>query len=135
MLAADLLPEEAYAVGNAAIDDEHRRLVERIAALLSATSDEDAERAAEQLVEVWRSHCVEEEELMEAAAYPDTARHKEIHVELDGLLMYFLETNIGKIKDGHREVAQFLFDWFCGHVKACDAPLADYLDQRAAHQG
>jgi len=122
-----LLPDDAYVLGNPIIDAEHRRLLESIESLLNARSDADAEHAAETLVEVWRQHCVEEENLMEESHYPDIQRHKEIHQEFDGLLLYFLEQNLGRIMDGHQEVARFTIGWFAGHVAKCDGPLAGYL--------
>lgn len=121
------MPEAAYAVGNPIIDREHRRLADTMVALLAAPTGQAAERAAARLVDVWRSHCLEEEELMAAVAYPGLENHKEIHIEFDGILMYLLDCNLGKIRNGHQDVAQFIFDWFVAHVKKCDGPLASFI--------
>lgn len=125
------LPLKHLTLGVPAIDDDHRQMTEKLAALangaLARHSASSLRHAADQLLQLTVRHFSSEEKLMESIEYPDLEHHRTQHValriELDQLCKDLI---------GHRErknVARtlaFLNYWLEYHVDTSDRRLVDW---------
>ena len=72
-------------IDNGPIDEDHRKLVDQVNALHSATTQGRGQDVVAQLLAAviadTQEHLRREEQLMEQAKFPDLERHKETHVQ------------------------------------------------------
>ncbi|MGZ8254922.1 MAG: bacteriohemerythrin [Burkholderiaceae bacterium] len=121
----------AYAVGIASIDALHVELEERLAAVIRAGDDAQAELAA--LQEHLQRHFAHEEALMAGSDFPMADCHAREHAsvvevvsEVQRLLAAGDRAPLGRL-------APAMLEWFAVHASGMDAALASYL-KRAAPQ-
>ena len=116
-----------YSVGNTAVDEEHRELIEAINALLDevargATTDQLVEGLGEIYAQI-ASHFALEEKLMLDSRYGPYPSHKEDHeVLLDELSDIIDAVELGDSYDD-RELSSTLDRWFVEHFRTHDARL------------
>jgi len=120
-----------YALGIAAIDHEHRELIELINALyaaveVGASRDELGGFFAE-LHAVVAAHFALEERVMREQGYDELTAHKTDHERLlDEILMLDEEVAASGVRDDKRLAAR-LDDWFSAHFRSADARLHQHL--------
>lgn len=124
------------AVGNASIDDDHRRLVRMVndlyAAMQRGNGNEVIGKVVHNLGLYTKQHFAREEAEMQRIQYGRYAQHK---LEHDKLLKEVtdLQTAFAAGKPVMTlSVAKFLSDWLASHIKGSDMQLAAAL---AAHRG
>lgn len=116
-----------FSVGNAAVDHEHRELVELINTLSSAmqrqgTRDEIVETLGEIYAQI-SLHFALEEKTMRAARYADLPAHKEDHEALLDQLSNIID---GVEEDGsydEQRLSGQMERWFSEHFRTHDAKL------------
>jgi len=117
-----LLPwSDRYSVGNAAIDHEHRELIDLVNALHESLrhGGVDAEGFFGDLYRAISNHFALEEHLMRTHGYSEYSGHKKEHETLlDGIRDMMDE---GEVPD--EEIARRLDAWFSGHFAGHDARL------------
>lgn len=116
-----------FSVGNAAVDHEHRELIDLINSVHDGIrEDTGLDRLAEGLGEIYAqiaAHFALEEKLMRDAGYGDLNAHKEDHEALlDQIAAILHGVEVGR---GYDEAALSarLERWFSGHFSTHDAKL------------
>ncbi len=116
-----------FSVGNAAVDHEHRELIDLINRLhASAREEPDRDRVAAGLGEIYAqiaAHFALEEKIMRDAAYEDIGAHKADHEALLDQLADIIDgVEIGTALDEH-DLSSRLDRWFSDHFRTHDAKL------------
>lgn len=119
-----------FSVGNAAVDHEHRELIQLINDAHEAIGGGGRDRLAAGLGEIYAriaAHFALEEKMMRDAAYPDFGPHKEDHEALLDQLADIIHTvEIGNKPDEH-DLSSRLNRWFGEHFGTHDAKLHRHL--------
>jgi hemerythrin-like metal-binding protein len=131
---------EHLALGIPAIDEDHRQMTEKLAALANAAlarpSASSLRRAADELLQLTVRHFSSEEKLMESLEYPGLEHHRTQHValriELDQLCTDLIGQ--GERKNVARTLA-FLNYWLEYHVDTSDRRLANWHIARRLSDG
>ncbi len=122
------------------IDDDHRKLVEQVNELHSATSQGRGQEIVGRLLEDLERDTVEhvrrEEAFLASVGYPETAEHHEGHERFLGDLRRLRQ----RFDEGSVTVAaqlsQLLRDWLSLHIRRYDRSVRDFLQaQRRAGRG
>ena len=132
---------DSFSVGYGPIDAQHRRLfsintdLAEEAGKADGASEKELHKIIGDLLSYTRSHFAEEEELMQMAAFPDFARHKERH---DALIAKIREVE-ARVRNGEvQAVAEFLpamvGAWLAQHIAIEDQMYAGYLKAYVAAQ-
>jgi len=121
---------ERYEVGIAAIDGQHREMVDianRLLAGLRAGRDRDGlVETLRELVRATEHNIATEERLMQEHGLAP-AHHAEEHRRLLEAIRHFdLQLDPG----GLAESARFLHEWLLGHIDEDDRPFAELLRSR-----
>ena len=116
-----------FSVGNAAVDHEHRELIQLINNVHAAISSRaNRDRVAAGLGEIYAqiaAHFALEEKMMRDAGYVDFAPHKADHeFLLDQLADIIYAVEIGNKLDDD-DLSSRLNRWFTGHFGTHDAKL------------
>ena len=124
------------AVGNAAIDDDHRRLVQMVndlyAAMQRGNGSDVIGKVVHNLALYTKQHFAREEAEMQRIRYARQLQHKQEHEKL--------LKEVGDLQNAYAAgkpvmtlaVAKFLSDWLTNHIKGSDVQLAAAI---AAHRG
>ena len=120
-----------FSVGNAAVDHEHRELIQLINDVHDAIgSGASRDRLAAGLGEIYAqiaAHFALEEKMMRDAGYPDFGPHKQDHESLlDQLADIIHAVELGN-KPDERDLSSRLDRWFTGHFGTHDAKLHRHL--------
>ena len=116
-----------FSVGNAAVDHEHRELIDLINRVHEGMrADTGKDRLAEGLGEIYAqiaAHFALEEKLMRDAGYADLTAHKDDHESLlDQLADILHNVEVGGGYD-EADLSARLERWFSGHFSTHDAKL------------
>ncbi len=118
-----------YSVGDAVIDEQHKRLLGIIDDLYMAIQmghDPARLRAVvERLVEYAMNHFAYEERAMQACGYPDFDAHKVMHEEMR---RHSLEFRANPEALTENDLLQFVKSWWVRHIQNQDRHYAPYLD-------
>lgn len=117
---------DEFLIGIDEIDAEHRRLFEIAAQVYDALNAGDAAAAAAarhavtELLDYTKTHFAHEEALMEAAAYPELAAHRDLHRRLISQA-HDMEMRV-EIGDSYVpvELSRFLYNWLVRHIEVSD---------------
>lgn len=116
-----------YSVGDAAIDHEHRELIDLVnaaaGAILAGSPEADVDRCLGDLYRAISAHFAHEERQMQRASYDKYPEHKTDHERLLDALRDIMD---GPAKDGAETVQHLtaaLEAWFADHFKTHDARL------------
>ena len=128
--------DPAMETGDAAVDEQHRGLVELFNGLLEAEHREDSHelaRTLERLCDYVIVHFAAEEALMRRVGYPKQAveEHLDEHESLTG--------RTREIVVGYRTgeittlvpVVDFLGSWLSEHIARCDRTMVEFARTRA----
>ncbi len=123
-----------YSVGVAAMDAEHKRLVELTNGLYEAMGAGKAGHimtaVSDDLVDYTRLHFKHEEDLMRRHGYPKLAQQQQAHrdfvARVESLAVDVRENKIGvALKTG-----DFLKKWLIGHIQGMDREYSDFFAAR-----
>lgn len=123
---------DQLSVGSDEIDDDHKKLIGFVNDLHDAVNASESEKVVGaillDLIEYTRDHFAREEKLMQAAGYPDSARHKTLHDGLTRKVLVFAQTYLRnptpKVK---RELIDFLAAWLVEHIIKEDRRIGAYM--------
>lgn len=131
--AAALEWSESLAVGEASIDQQHKRLVELFNRLLNTLHANGSNQAIgdvlDDLVKYTQFHFAHEAELMEKYAYPERTDHLAKHDDLIRKVVVY-RTRFEKGESVGGELTAFLRDWLINHILKTDRLLANHINQR-----
>jgi hemerythrin-like metal-binding protein len=118
-----------YSVGDAAIDDEHQRLLEIIDDLFRAiqmgNEHDRVQGILDRLAEYTIKHFDHEESVLRECGYPRLEAHKTMHEEMRRRAHEF-KANPNAVVGN--ELLRFLKDWWVRHIQNQDKAYATYLD-------
>lgn len=123
---------DAYALGIAEIDAEHRAMIEEINAVHARLGeqpaiDEICARLGEILAHI-SAHFALEEKNMRACAYPSLGGHKQDHERLIGELIEIIDSVERTGAYDPSALAQALQAWFVVHFSTHDAQLHRFVN-------
>ncbi|MGC2856018.1 bacteriohemerythrin [Novispirillum sp. DQ9] len=123
---------DQLSVGSPEIDDDHKKLIGFVNDLHDAVNAAESEKVVGaimlQLIEYTRDHFAREEKVMQAAGYPDYARHKQLHDSLTRQVLVFAQTYLRNPTDQvKRELIDFLAKWLVEHIIKEDRRLGTYM--------
>ena len=123
--------DNSLATGHPKIDEQHQALIQAFnnlhGAMKQGRGRQELGATLTFLKDYTVSHFKMEEELMAGKAYPDAARHKQIHEELlkeVGDLVARFDAGTATLT---MPVMDFLEDWLTKHIQGEDVKLAAYL--------
>ncbi len=104
-----------YSIGNAEIDNQHRRIF-TLANLVSANLDTRGINAAIMtLFRYVREHFTAEESMMQEIGFPETASHRELHEALITRLSEVATLSFQN-EETVTEFKQFVYTWVIDHI-------------------
>lgn len=119
--------KDSYAIGDPAIDEQHRELFTRAAYVLAATSHEGQVISAMRLFQYMRTHLSHEEELMRNLQYPavdmHTAEHRAMLARLNTISLKIANENLVMA-----DIEEFIGDRFLKHMETADTDLARFAN-------
>ncbi len=126
--------DDRLSVGIAAIDDDHKRLLDLLNKLQTAahyhTGEAFEREALDALVDYTKVHFKREEDLMQANEYPDFAAHKQQHEAMIGDVNKFVR-DFEENREGTIEaMCQYLKKWLLNHIAGTDQAYSAHLRSR-----
>jgi hemerythrin-like metal-binding protein len=126
--------KESYSVGIAALDEDHKRLLNLINQLQTAahyhTSDDYEQEAFDALVDYTRTHFQREEALMEQYGFPGLDAHRRQHqamiAEVGKLVAAYQEDRDATIEGAIR----YLQQWLLKHINGTDREYSEFLNAK-----
>lgn len=125
--------KDFYNVGHAAIDRQHRQVIEMLNDLYAAMDDGCEGRAIrpvlDKLLQYTRRHFQDEERILQSHHVPDFEEHKALHDQM-ALRTQQLCRDFSRVTG--RDLMQFLKNWWFSHIQDRDKRYAPYLRPGAA---
>lgn len=116
-----------YSVGVAAVDDEHRELIQLINQLYermdARSSISEIESSLGDIYKAIAMHFALEERIMADAHYDELAQHKDDHEDLLDQLSDLMDGFVKNPIDGSDRLEEELSAWFTHHFATHDARL------------
>jgi len=131
--------DDALSVGIESIDEQHKALIQRLAAMARAVEELEGEREILRtlgfLIDYTQYHFAAEEELMKNAEYPGLNAQKTEHEAFKQMLRKMEEDleEEGATKALAESINNFLISWLTKHIRKIDAPLGQFLADTAAN--
>ena len=121
-------------IDNGPIDADHRKLVEQVNTLHSATSQGRGQEVVSQLlasvIADTQEHLRREERLMEQARFPHLERHKEGHAKFVEQLRDLQHKQENGSITVASQLSTVLRDWLSLHIRRGDKELLQFLRQQ-----
>jgi len=122
---------DSYCIGVENIDAQHKKLFEVVSRLQKALSSSEVSKEVVGtlifLVKYTKEHFADEEELMEAIAYPGLAAQRKLHSKL----ITEVDAAIAAVKQRRPidiyKLVDFLIDWLVNHVEREDRKIGDFI--------
>ena len=131
---------EAFSVGNAILDSDHRILINLLNQLHDAVdtgqSRDVVGSVVNVLVEYTEHHFRREEALMSAAGYPHLAEHQQTHAALEERVRHIRDRwAAGERTVLDEEMLAFLKKWLTEHILGADKSYRSWIEGAAADGG
>ncbi|MBP1736396.1 MAG: bacteriohemerythrin [Oscillospiraceae bacterium] len=128
---------KALETGHAAIDTQHKQLVETVNNLLDACSKgkgrDEIKKVMGFLLQYTVKHFADEERLQQSSGYPDYLNHKKIHTEFTqtakNLAAELEEKGPSIVMVG--KINKVLGDWLIQHIQKEDMKIAKYIQEKS----
>lgn len=125
---------DAYSVGIAEIDQQHKKLIDLINALHDAMTKGQAKavlgKILGELVNYCSSHFATEEKLFDRHGYPDAAEHKDKHQKMTSKVLALQQ----QFEQGKAtitlDVMEFLQQWLDKHILGTDKKYSQFLHSK-----
>lgn len=125
-------------IDNGPIDEDHRKLVDQVNALHTATSQGRGQDVVAQLlgslIADTHEHLRREEHLMEQAKFPDLERHKQGHANFVEQLRDLQQKHQSGSITVASQLSTVLRDWLSLHIRRGDKELQRFLQQQQRQQ-
>lgn len=120
-----------YSVGVERLDAQHRKLFEYFneleAAMRKGRGREVIGRVLANLASYTHEHFRQEEDLMRQAAFPDLARHRQVHEAYVARVQELARRQAEGDSSVTVEASQSLADWLSKHILGMDREYAPYM--------
>ena len=121
------------AVDNGPLDADHRRLVELVNALHTATSEgrgyEVIEKVLVDLTQYAREHLQREEQMMSAMKFPHQERHQKSHAHFVERLIELRQKYEAGSLTVPAQLSTVLRDWLSLHIRRSDREIRQFLQK------
>ena len=125
-------------IDNGPIDADHRKLIEQVNTLHSATSQGRGQDVVAQLLSSviadTQEHLRREEQLMERAKFPNLERHKQGHAKFIEQLHDLQQKQQNGSITVASQLSSVLRDWLSLHIRRGDKELLQFLRQQERQQ-
>jgi hemerythrin len=126
--------KEAYSVGIAEIDQQHKKLIDLINQLNSAMAAGKGKQilgsTLGELIDYCATHFSKEERLFDLYEYPDASEHKDKHQKMTAkVLSLQSQFQEGKVTIT-LDVMDFLQQWLDKHILGTDKKYGPYLNSK-----
>jgi hemerythrin len=125
-----------YTVGDAALDDEHKRILcvidDLYTAIQKGNLQEGVQSVLDELANYTMTHFEHEEEVLRHCRYPLYDTHKAMH---DEMRRRTLELRATPNALAARDLLQFVKNWWVRHIQNQDKAYAPYIDAVASPLG
>lgn len=125
-------------IDNGPIDADHRKLIEQVNALHTATSQGRGQEVVTQLLASvigdTQAHLRREEQLMEQAGFPNLERHKQGHAKFVEQLRELQQKQQAGSITVASQLSTVLRDWLSLHIRRGDKELLQFLRQQERQQ-
>jgi hemerythrin-like metal-binding protein len=122
-----------YSVGVAALDNQHKALIDVLNEFHAACMRGSAQKVAGPLIHRLESlasqHFATEEKLMESAKYSGLAEHRERHRELSAKVAEFVSSHKKGDATIYVPLLVFMRDWLNNHMQTEDRKYAPWLNE------
>ena len=119
---------KSYETGNELVDNDHKELFEMVNGLIESSFEKQNSKAVETidyLSDYVLRHFANEERLMEESNYPDTAVHKQQHMDFVEVVADFrIRLSIDSSDDLMLQANKTIVEWLSSHVLGSDKALA-----------
>ena len=125
---AKMIWKDEYSVGNELLDAQHQGLLDLVNRL---DGDEPLDRLLVELAGYAEKHFRDEEDLIEAAGYPDLIQQKNQHKAFQA----WLDRTLGAYRAGgaasvaRRDLYAYLSVWIANHLLVYDAAFKPWLEE------
>ncbi|BCO25232.1 bacteriohemerythrin [Rhodoferax lithotrophicus] len=119
--------KEAYNLGQADIDQQHRHLFDLTNALMDADNVVTMRSLIMQLYKHTREHFEQEENLMRKMKFPDLEVHTHYHNKLLSRLNT-ISQEVGQGVFNKPALTQLMNDWALHHIPLDDAAIATFMN-------
>lgn len=131
---SDFVWKPAFSVHNQILDDQHKQLIQLMQAFYSAHLENDTAQAHRELAALLTltvAHFKKEEEMMEAAHFPELISHKKGHADLLAMVNKLAKEYLkGNKQTDAGKLANFLKAWLTRHILGSDKQYEPYLSDR-----
>lgn len=128
--------DDSLRTGNSTIDEQHKEVIERMAAFVRACEEGNGKIKAivmmKYLTEYTEFHFSEEEKLQQEAGYPGYNEHKAAHEGLRRTvedLHEFLEASEWPTAAFVDRVKEQVVAWFFKHISESDRAIVEYINR------
>ena len=125
-------------IDNGPIDEDHRKLVDLVNELHTATSQgrgqEVVDKLLTQLIADTEEHLREEERVMEQAKFTNLERHKQGHAKFVEQLRELQQKQQAGSITVASQLSTVLRDWLSLHIRRGDKELLQFLRQQERQQ-
>lgn len=123
--------DERHALGIEEIDNQHKELFVISNQIFDAGQTEEGRKQLiplfKRLYAYTKYHFHSEEALFKMYAYPQTVKHKEIHLRFTEKIKHYLQDFRDKPNGSLDEPLDFLVSWIINHIQGDDKKYADYF--------
>ncbi len=123
-----------FSVGVAAIDDQHKRIVDMINAVIirsaSTTTREVISEALVDMIEYVDVHFRDEEALLKKHGYPGCKEQEDLHLEFTKRVVELCSTYRDDHETTRVDLLSSLKQWFLDHIRIEDMKFKEFLHDK-----
>jgi len=125
---------ESYSVGNADMDEQHKKLIEIINKLFKSFKDGNAQKILDEIlqemIDYANFHLNSEEKLLFKYDYPEKEIHENLHREFRDKTSEMKELINSNSKDAHYKLIEYLKNWWTNHILVEDMKYSNFLQNK-----
>ncbi len=125
---------ESYSVGNAEMDEQHKKLIEIINKLFKSFKDGNAQKILDEIlqemIDYANFHLNSEEKLLFKYDYPEKDAHENLHREFRDKTSEMKELINSNSKDAHYKLIEYLKNWWTNHILVEDMKYSSFLQNK-----
>lgn len=134
----DLEWKDEHSVGIAAIDLQHKRILDCIINILSGPADDDRLRAEAEIIKLLgllQQHFALEESMMRKLHYPEIERHVEEHRQFNADVHDLAQTSLRRKGGVSLEAIRIAHKWLTEHIMTSDRDYVAFFANSAHKSG
>ena len=126
---------DSYSVGNAEMDEQHKKLIEIINKLFKSFKEGNAQEILseilDEMIDYANFHLNSEEKLLLKHDYPEKDNHEAIHQEFRDKTKELKLTIQKKDENAHYQIIEYLKDWWMNHILIEDMKYSVFFKNKS----